>query len=792
MSETEMMTNGCSKDPSNTAIMITEQERDLANSALNEFKKRNYISCLTYLNKLEALRPKDLKVMHNKIIVEYYKSDLTKTELARKSLNAICGSPSSPVTVTSSEDAGDTASDGTDDAEKCVMRYNQAVLLYHNRQYDLALQILEKLFSFVEPMEENLAWKVCLFLIELYIQTNRLALALALVNYVENQFICSNVADTKINAASSSSSSINLEKEKDKETCRIILKEKKNDNWLPSNSDSNNEMFRIKLLKYKVRLLLLLQHPKLCKKEWKLLMSLTGNSSPGAEVEKVGSISTVFLKAHLEYVKGNYGKSMTLLNSCTGSSADLDYKIHGESAAVIYYNNIACVHFARGKPNLAAFYLKRALVENKKAIDAARVKDNNSNNSGSDSSAQFLYTLGAGDKHHELMFNLGVALLGANQATKAFDCFTEAARGCTRLHNSPELWLRMAECCIHCYKPSNKIDFDMTTRRQRPTMRSQRGRCQDLVQKAVGGVGQHRKLILASALNKDSRYHTQSLAYAMPQPTLEFAMLCLKNALFTLSRSPYEEATDKSAKSMLITPPSSFLSEGNTSAGLLSSGSTLATGIAEDSTTTPMNAGTTIQILQAKWMSEAISLKIAILAASAYVSLCLGDYILALEHARMLLKIDSLPGAYKMLGNLYAAESLILMDKINEAITHLRLQNLEDISTMMPPVLIPSEDDDADNKNEAKKESSLSASWFPKSLNTAKGILRYNLAVSYAIRGELDKSGETLKQVWLSKGPDCDVPIHVIMLALYIELQLGETANSIIILLINHLSLINF
>ena len=28
-------------------------------------------------------------------------------------------------------------------------------------------------------------------------------------------------------------------------------------------------------------------------------------------------------------------------------------------------------------------------------------------------------------------------------------------------------------------------------------------------------------------------------------------------------------------------------------------------------------------------------------------------------------------------------------------------------------------------------------------------------------------------QVWMSKGPGCDVPIHVIMLALYIELQLG-------------------
>lgn len=37
-----------------------------------------------------------------------------------------------------------------------------------------------------------------------------------------------------------------------------------------------------------------------------------------------------------------------------------------------------------------------------------------------------------------------------------------------------------------------------------------------------------------------------------------------------------------------------------------------------------------------------------------------------------------------MLGNLYAAECLILMDKINEAIDHLMLQNLEDLSTFIP------------------------------------------------------------------------------------------------------------
>lgn len=37
--------------------------------------------------------------------------------------------------------------------------------------------------------------------------------------------------------------------------------------------------------------------------------------------------------------------------------------------------------------------------------------------------------------------------------------------------------------------------------------------------------------------------------------------------------------------------------------------------------------------------------------------------------------------------------------------------------------------------------------WYPTTVPTGIAVLRYNLAVAYAIRGELDKSGETLKQV---------------------------------------------
>lgn len=51
--------------------------------------------------------------------------------------------------------------------------------------------------------------------------------------------------------------------------------------------------------------------------------------------------------------------------------------------------------------------------------------------------------------------------------------------------------------------------------------------------------------------------------------------------------------------------------------------------------------------------------------------------------------------------------------------------------------------------------------------------MQYHLAVAFAIRGEFEKSGETLKHVWMLKG-SCDIPIQVVMLALYIELQLGK------------------
>lgn len=105
---------------------------------------------------------------------------------------------------------------------------------------------------------------------------------------------------------------------------------------------------------------------------------------------------------------------------------------------------MASIHFALGKPNLACYYLKVAIDENKKAVESLQTTETTETKS-----QPSLHALNK-SKHYELMYSLGVGFLYAGQAAKAFDCFIEAVQ---QYHNEPRLWLRMAECCIICHKP---------------------------------------------------------------------------------------------------------------------------------------------------------------------------------------------------------------------------------------------------------------------------------------------------------------------------------------------------
>jgi len=64
----------------------SEQDRELALRATQEFDNGDYDSCLATITKLAATRGHDLKVMHNQAVAAYYKSGLTKTDEFKRAL----------------------------------------------------------------------------------------------------------------------------------------------------------------------------------------------------------------------------------------------------------------------------------------------------------------------------------------------------------------------------------------------------------------------------------------------------------------------------------------------------------------------------------------------------------------------------------------------------------------------------------------------------------------------------------------------------------------------------------
>ncbi|KAJ8926091.1 hypothetical protein NQ315_009948 [Exocentrus adspersus] len=163
------------KEQEKSPEIVTDQERDLAQNALAEFKKKNYAACLQYINKLEG-RANELKVLHNKAVVEYFKSGLKKTEQFQKSLTTICNQFK-------------IKPEKLDDIDHCISQFNQAILLYHQRQYSAAQRIMDRVYKFIEPMEESLAKQVSLLAIELQLCMRQPDKALTLISYLENNLM---------------------------------------------------------------------------------------------------------------------------------------------------------------------------------------------------------------------------------------------------------------------------------------------------------------------------------------------------------------------------------------------------------------------------------------------------------------------------------------------------------------------------------------------------------------------------------------------------------------------------
>ena len=147
---------------------------------------------------------------------------------------------------------------------------------------------------------------------------------------------------------------------------------------------------------------------------------------------------------------------------------------------------------------------------------------------------------------------------------------------------------------------------------------------------------------------------------AMPAPTLEFAAICLRSALFLLP----DKSTDRE------TPPTCSALPGYPITR-------------NDIINLRYYRGTPFIYLLSLSLSFSLS-RSSTLCCLAYVSLGLGDPLSALHYSNALLSSHQLPGGLKYLGHTYAAEALVRLDRVSEALQHLNPDSVTNVSISLP------------------------------------------------------------------------------------------------------------
>ncbi|XP_066289974.1 CCR4-NOT transcription complex subunit 10-like isoform X2 [Branchiostoma lanceolatum] len=700
--------------------VITDEERELAGKALLQFESGKYDAALNTISRLEESRPNDHKVLHNRAVVEFHKSNCTKTDELRQRLQTVCSQLGIKVNDL----------DGLEDVDNGVLYYNQAVVRFHTRQFQEATSMLEKLFQFIEPLEETLARKICMVLIDLYLLTYQAEKALHMVSYFDKMLF--DPPSTGKSKEGAQDKDKDKEKDKTPESGGTPAAAKETS----VETVSPNEEFRPLLHQYKARCCLLAKSIKACKREIKAVINTQGMTS-----------TTIFLKANFEYLRHNYRKAVKLLSSIPDAPRMIEL---GEWIPVMFYNNLGCIHFYMKKYNLGAFYFKKAMQENDNRAQQLPKRE-----PGQVLSGRPLHTL-ATNKHYELLYNAGIQLFHAGRPLAAFDCLIESVQV---YHSNPRLWLRIAECCIAANQETPEEESKGIPSKKQ--MSSQ----------GVVGSGFHRKLVVMSPSQKVNKFTPNGQSSAIPVANLEFASICLKNAAMVLPEEPGAKDAGNA---------------GHAGAGVqlgghgLDSGDMFDGSLLGDSGCVAAPPGFPLKPL------EAASLRCSVLACSAYVSLGLGDNVTALHHAQTLLTQPSLSGSLTFLGHLYAAEALISLDQVSEAIQHLNPDNVSDVSVSIPGTVDSTEKGKGSDEGEERESQAVHSQYYPHSLQSAKATLMFNLASAHCLRSEFEKAKKCLHQA-ASLIPPNEIPPQAIMLGVYLELQSGNTKLALQIIKKNQL-----
>ncbi|XP_070200539.1 CCR4-NOT transcription complex subunit 10-like isoform X2 [Littorina saxatilis] len=651
---------------------VTEQHKELATSATQEFEKANYSQSVSYMAKLHRQRGVDPKVVHNYAVAAFYHSNQCAVEELKNGLNAACQMAKS----------GEDPLDGIEDVENAVLYFNQAVLNFYLKQYRAALGVLDRGFQYIEPPDEALAQNVLLLWTELHLCVGQPDKALRVLGYLEK--------GTSNGKSGGQGSGTPERGEQGKEGS--------------SGTSEGNDAIKAKICLFKTRCLAMMKSLKSCKREIKTLVS-----SPG-----LAGTAVQYVRAYFEYLRGNSKKAQKILTSAPTTGIPSA----GQSLQLMFHNNMACIHLQMRRPHTGAHHLQRAWQENEKAMKEVKATSKGK-------PIQYV----AISRHYELLYNMGIQALHCCKPSQAFDCLVVASQV---YQVNPRLWLRLAECCVMHHRESNDDDSKLEKRQQ-------------VIQGSVGS-GYHRKLIVGPGTGQNKT--SNNPAAAVPALSMEFASMCLSNALNLLPPDPLDveitpvednDTTKAAAEPALVpAPPAS-----------------------------PMRP------------TEVANLRCSILAASAYVALCLNDFRVALKHAQNLLRQPRLSGAQRYVGNMYMAEALVATERIADAIGHLNPDALTaaDVSTVPPegkadPEKIDKNDKGERDASDSAEDKGALVAWIPRDVQKAKAFMQHNLAVCHATRTEYDKANKFLTEGSQNNGTP--LPAQMYYLKLYLDLMEGR------------------
>ena len=760
---------------------ISEKESQLASEIGRHVNEENYEAALIKLDKggayghgpmtaLLELRPDDSFVAANGYFIAYMAGKFTLDEFQFKMQTLYNGLASSG--------AGEL-----DDGEQCILLYNLALSYFRKREFKTTEQILKRL--------------------------NDINSSSGGINYASTSstgILGTSSQSALPQGAPSSSSNI---PSPDLEFCqrRVLpllvstclalgqpIEAIYYMNEMPSVNPEDSEAVNMYQILSRARALVQMRQHKLFKRDLK---------SSGLQ----GSLLTAyeFLRSNLEYVKGNHRKALKLLGVAmqqhqSAMSASEQSEITNCKPSrpqnmnlyisSMYTNNMGCINLMLRKPNHGVLYFERALTQHIQCItsDLALHKENQSEGKPL-INHQTRKDVFLRIKQHEIAYNLGVALLHAGNPQKAFDtlCSTITVFGGI----SANLWLHLAECCITAHGEDLAIQRGESggndhMKRLSRSLYDPNGSITGLdgeksipvVKLNVVGYGDHRKVILSNTnLTNKSRENQRedNSDQTKPKISLEFAYYCLKNALVLANKNiKYDES--QAAISLHLTSSSS--------SSLQKSGSTSNSNQSSPNKSIPSASFNT----SIKWQM----LRSTILLNISYVSLCLSDPVIALENAEHILSYETqsingnsfaIPVGYKMLAHIYAADALIQLDRISEAIAHVDPTaktfsqidfsfSLDSISSTSSNTAEDNTDSTSTSKNISGKKISIvkqQASHSEAESNvtgngttgsprrqppspTVAALFQYNLIVALAIRGELEKADEMVEILWKKNG----------------------------------------